>query len=438
MRREKNSRSALEESLDPGGEHVTDPVRLTAAQHPPTNVKACRALGQPLHTAGTINLLLLSGNPVWSCAVTEAARSMGIDRVLTTGSAQEAVVRLAGGFPPVSHLLIDPGAAGPLLPQLVDLTAGESPSGIAMVVLGDAGQLRSSRSAAAMRFGPEHPLAGYGWLQRVLAADFARSAAAQERLSLPELRDALNGARIQTRYQPIVRMSDGQPIGLEVLARLEHPTRGILQPDLFVPQIEEAGLAWPLTEAVVRRAFEDWGGGRLATFGLTLALNFPLDVLLIPEALTWLEARRQEVGIPAESLMIELTESRPVSEIGRLRHAIATLRNLGYGLAIDDVGPEIRDHKLLLDLQFTALKLDKDLVRESPDSSSATVFLDQTIAAARAASLIIVAEGVEDADIWARMRALGVDQAQGFLVARPLPAAAVPLWHRDWCARLGD
>jgi EAL domain-containing protein (putative c-di-GMP-specific phosphodiesterase class I) len=412
--------------------------RLTEVQRQRANEKACDALGQPRDSTERFNLLLLSGDPAWSFAVNQAAGAMGIGRLHTTDDPREAVVRLAGGFPPVSHLLMDAGSAGALLPQLVDLTAGESPYGIAMVVLGDAGALAGSRSAAAMTFVPatDAPAAGRFWLQRVLAAEHGRSAAGQERLSLPELRDALNGARIQTRYQPIVRMSDGHPIGLEVLARLEHPSRGILQPDLFVPQIEEAGLAWPLTEAVVRRAFEDWGHGRLAGFGLTLALNFPLDVLLIPEALTWLEARRHEAEIPAECLVIELTESRPVSEIARLRHAIATLRNLGYGLAIDDVGPEIRDHNALLDLQFTALKLDKDLVRESPDSPSAAAFLDQTIAAAREAGLVIVAEGVEDADIWARMKALGVDQAQGFLVARPLPAAAVPLWHRDWCARL--
>ena len=401
-------------------------------------MKVCFALGPSRTATSQINLLLLSRNPAWSCAVSDEAQAMGIGLLHETDNPQEALVRLAGGFPPVSHLLIGAGAAGPLLPQLIDMTVGESPNGIALVVLGDAGGLVESRSAAAMDFvgAAETADAGRGWLQRVLSSSPSRSAAAQERLSLPELHDALAGARIQTRYQPIVRMSDGHPIGLEVLARLEHPSRGILQPDLFVPQIEEAGLAWPLTEAVVRRAFEDWGHGMLSQFGLTLALNFPLDVLLIPEALTWLEARRQEAEIPPEQLVIELTESRPVTEIARLRHAIATLRSLGYGLAIDDVGPEIRDHKALLDLQFTALKLDKDLVRESPDSASATSFLDQTIAAARAAGLMIVAEGVEDADIWARMLALGVDQAQGFLVARPLPAAAVPLWHRDWCARL--
>jgi EAL domain-containing protein (putative c-di-GMP-specific phosphodiesterase class I) len=391
-------------------------------------------MGQPDDQAH-LNILLLSAHQGWAGALGEQAQAMGITHVQTAHSAQDAVMRLSGGFPPISHLLLHPGSAGDLLPQIVNLTAGESPNGTALVVLGESDRLRRDGCAPSMTFVPER---SQGWLQRVLAAADAgsRSPEKSERLSLDELRDALFGARIQTRYQPIVGMQDSRPVGLEVLARLEHPVRGILQPDLFVPQIEEAGLAWPLTEAVVRRAFEDWGHGRLGDFGLTMALNFPLDVLLIPEALTWLEARRKEAELPADRLVIELTESRPVTEIGRLRHAIATLRGLGYGLAIDDVGPEIRDHQALLDLQFTALKLDKDLVRESPDSVTAAKFLTQTIAAARAANLTIVAEGVEDADIWNRMHALGVDQAQGFLVARPLPAAAVPLWHRDWCARL--
>jgi EAL domain-containing protein (putative c-di-GMP-specific phosphodiesterase class I) len=96
----------------------------------------------------------------------------------------------------------------------------------------------------------------------------------------------------------------------------------------------------------------------------------------------------------------------------------------------------VRDPKALLDLQFTALKLDKNLVRDSLSSRTAHNFLTRTIESARKADLTIIAEGVEDEAIWREMQRLGVDQAQGFLVARPLPATAVPLWHRDWCARL--
>ncbi len=390
-------------------------------------------MGLPRDHSDQPNLLLLGLSPAWIGDVSREAEALGVRRIAAASTAEEAVLRLAGGSPPVSHLLIQDSYVDALLPHLVDLTAGEAPAGISLVVLGAGERLINNRSALSMIFVREHC---QGWLQRILAPAPA-PVARQERLTVDELQEALSGARIQTRYQPIVRMHDSQPVGLEVLARLEHPVRGILQPDLFVPQIEDAGLAWPLTEAVIRRSFEDWGSGRLESFGLTLAINFPLDVLLIPEALVWLESQRKAAGLSAEHLVIELTESRPVTQIARLRQAIASLRGIGYGLAIDDVGPELRDHQALLDLQFTALKLDKELVRESPDSLIAARFLTQTIEAARAANLTIVAEGVEDGDIWQRMAALGVDQAQGFLVARPLPAAAVPLWHRDWCERFG-
>lgn len=262
-----------------------------------------------------------------------------------------------------------------------------------------------------------------------------RKAKPDHPLTLQELHEALSDSHIHARYQPIVTIADHRPVGLEVLARLEHPTRGTLPPDLFVPPIKDAGLAWPLTKAVVRRAFADWTEGGLGRQGLWLSLNFPIDVLLDAAALDWVERRRLAAGIPAGRLIVELTESRPVTRIDELRAAVERLRGLGYGLAIDDVGPNIRDHRALLDLPFTHLKLDKDLVRESQDSPTSQDFLLRTIEAARAASLAIVAEGVEDHEIWAHMKALDVNEAQGFLIARPLPAVAVPTWHRDWHSR---
>jgi len=384
--------------------------------------------------AAAPNIVMLSASTLWTAAATEQARELGVGPIHTANSPQEAIALVAGGSPPVSHLLLQPHSAGDLLPDLVEMTAGQE-TGASLVVLGEPEALPVHPSAQAMTFvlSPSH-----GWLQRVLVPE-AGGAKQQEALphpSMTELQEALTHGRIQTRYQPIVRLDTGQPVGLEVLARLEHPDRGILAPDLFVPQMEEGGLAWALTEAVITRAFADWDDGRLGSYGLTLALNFPLDVLLIPDALTKLETRRRQSGLPPERVVIELTESRPVTELARLRHAIATLRGMGYGLAIDDVGPELRDHMDLLDMQFTALKLDKDLVQESIRSGEAHQFLTATIASARKADLSIIAEGVENQAIWDEMQRLGVNEAQGFMVARPLPAAAVPIWYRDWATRL--
>jgi EAL domain-containing protein (putative c-di-GMP-specific phosphodiesterase class I) len=283
-----------------------------------------------------------------------------------------------------------------------------------------------ARAAAVPKPRPERPGGTPGMGRWAPAGD--------QPVSLTELHEALNDARIHTRYQPVVRLADRRPVGLEVLARLEHPQRGTLGPDLFVPQIEDAGLAFPLTQAVVRRAFAEWGGDRLARLDLWLALNFPLDVLLLADAMDWMDAQRRAAGIPAARVGIELTESRPVTNVAALGAAVARLHAMGYALAIDDVGPGVRDPCHLLDLGFTTLKLDKGLVRGSRDDPAQAAQLAALVAAAHAAGLGVVAEGVEDEALWTRMRAAGVELAQGFLIARPMPAAEVAAWHHAWCA----
>jgi EAL domain-containing protein (putative c-di-GMP-specific phosphodiesterase class I) len=250
-----------------------------------------------------------------------------------------------------------------------------------------------------------------------------------------DLHAALADARIQTLYQPIVRLADRRPVGIEVLARLEHPAQGVLLPGRFIPPMEDAGLGCKLTKAVLQRAFGDWDGERLEALDLVLAFNFPLDVLLLPDALRHLDAVRMQAGVPAGRVVIELTESRPPADLTELCQATSWLRSIGYGIAIDDIGPDIRDHRTLLDLHFTALKLDKALVRDARDDPASREFLVHAIAAAAAAGMTVTAEGVEDEATWARMTALGVDLAQGYLVSHPLPAAEVLPWWREWCSR---
>ncbi len=249
---------------------------------------------------------------------------------------------------------------------------------------------------------------------------------------LPELREALVSSRIRALYQPIVRVADGVPVAVEVLARLAHPVRGVVRPDLFVPQIERAGLALQLTEAVGVSAFADWRNGRLEQQDLSLALNFPLDVLLLPAALHWLEQARQAADIPAQRIIIELTESRPIAAVGALAAAVARLRRQGYALAIDDVGPGLRDPRALLDMGFATLKLDKALVAAAPQNPACADFLARTVAWAHDAGMQVVAEGVASAALWAYVAAFGVDQAQGFHVGRPMAAATVAEWRLDW------
>jgi len=262
-----------------------------------------------------------------------------------------------------------------------------------------------------------------------------RPGRAAPRLGPDELCAALTGTLIEARYQPIVRLADRVPVALEALARLNHPSRGTLLPHRFVPQMEDAGLAQLLTRRVSQRAFTDMAGPALAPLGLDMALNFPLDVLQVPEALALLDEQRREAGIPAGRVVIELTESRPVQRMVALRRGIERLRALGYGVSIDDVSPAVQQLPALLDLPFSALKLDKGLVSRLQTDEAARDFSQRVVGMARSRGLTVTAEGVANTAIWHRLAALGVDLAQGFLVARPLQAADVPAWLCRWRKR---
>ncbi len=252
---------------------------------------------------------------------------------------------------------------------------------------------------------------------------------------MSEIHASLAGVMIDTRYQPIVRMADRKPVAVEVLARMNHPVRGTLLPGLFVPQMEDAGLAPALTEAVTRRAFADLANPSLVPHGLEIALNFTLDVLLVPQAEVLLDAQRRIAGIEAEQVIIELTESRPVEDVPGLRRAIERLRAAGYGVVIDDVQPAVPRLQALMELPFTGVKLDKDMVQVLAADTELHDFTLGIVDIAKRRGLTVTAEGVEDAAAWDRLAGLGIDMAQGFLIARPLLAVALPVWLRRWSKR---
>ncbi len=371
--------------------------------------------------AGRLNLLLVSRNTRWVDAVERAAAEVG-GGVATCG-AGDALTRLAGIANHYTHVLVADGDADGLTTALADLTTeiADPDTGMLMLERVQTNRPRLRVISAAEPHAVREALLTEPPGNRLNPA-----------LAPADLRAALDGAMIETRYQPIIRMADRHPVGLEALARLVHPCLGTLLPDQFVPQIEDAGLAAQLTELVSACVFADLAGPSLVGTGLRVSVNFPLDVLLRPASVGRMEQQRVAHGIPADRIIVELTESQPVHDFVGLRRALEQLRGLGYGVAIDDVGPAVPRLRPLLDLPFTSLKLDKELVKQVDGSPAIQAFLEKTVKDAKQHGLTVVAEGVETETIWAMMRTMGVDFAQGFLAARPLPLAAVPIWLRAW------
>lgn len=249
-----------------------------------------------------------------------------------------------------------------------------------------------------------------------------------------EIKAALQGAWIEPRYQPIVRLTDSVVVAVEALARLNHPSLGLLGAGRFVPQIELAGFAGELTEQIAASTFADLAAVDPGVEGLAAGINVPLDLLLLPRTLERLEARREAAGLAPGRVVVELTESQPVKEISRLGRVLERVRRAGYGVVIDDVVPAMTNLPALLDLPFTGLKLDGGLVRAAGRSATAHRSAAAIIGAAKRHAMTVTAEGIEDGADWACMRSLGADQAQGFLVAEAMGAANLPAWLGAWAA----
>ena len=271
-------------------------------------------------------------------------------------------------------MLVEPSFAGELMPDLIGLTAGEASSNTRILLLGatEASPPRVGRIATATRRSVTQALAHRPGTETT-----------PPEMNLRELRDALSGCMIEARYQPVVCLRDARLLGIEALARLNHPERGTLAPDLFVPQLEAAGLGQELTAAVAARAFADMA--RLPGFARHsfLALNFPLDVMMGPEVLERLDAARAQAGLEPGRVLLELTESRPVADFAGLNAAITRLRRAGYQVAIDDVGPAVPHHQAMMEMPFTAMKLDRSVVQVCGREAEACGFVRRTISFAR-------------------------------------------------------
>lgn len=373
-------------------------------------------------TTRPLDVLLVSHDPRWTAPVREAVAAEG--GVVETVTARAAVARLARAGPHLSHVLVDENDADGLLETLTELTSDTASPEVTLLVLG----VPSTDGA-----GP-NVIASAD--RQSVAASLAVRHFPTERneptLPAVELLEVVTGAMIETRYQPIVRIADRKTVAVEVLARLNHPTHGAVTPDWFVPRFEDAGLSFTLTDLVSTRALADLTGPEFAGLGLAMALNYPLKVLSHPEAAANLDERRASLGLTPEQVQIELTESRPVEDFAALGRSLDHLRALGYRISIDDVGPAVKNLDRLLTLPFTGLKLDKGIVRligtQGPGASMAPAVFEKALAR----GLTVVAEGVETQEMWDRLRALGVHEAQGFFIARPLPAAAMSVWLEAW------
>ncbi|HEX9936015.1 MAG TPA: EAL domain-containing protein [Longimicrobium sp.] len=277
------------------------------------------------------------------------------------------------------------------------------------------------RDAAIAMYRSRDARAGH---YEVFDRDMHAQVAARLRMET-ELRRGLERGELRVHYQPIIKLGTGRIAGFEALARWEHPQRGLVLPDEFIPLAEETGLILPLGIWVLEEACRQlrrWHDAAPGGEPLTLAVNLSARQFLQGDLVERVEHALSSAGVPPHTLKLEITESVLMQHTDTVTATLSRLKALGVQLHIDDFGTGYSSLGYLHRLPLDALKIDRSFV--SPDG--ANLHLVRTIVAlAHALGVAVVTEGIESAEVLTELRSLNCEFGQGYLFSQPLPSDAI-------------
>jgi len=230
-------------------------------------------------------------------------------------------------------------------------------------------------------------------------------------------------------YQPKISLTTGQTVGLEALMRWVHPTRGLLVPDLFVPLAETSGLIHDLTAFALETTIAQLARWQAEGREMPVAVNLSAHNLTSTQVAETIEELLHAHQVRPDLLEVEITETALVHDPSRVVPVLEQLADIGVLVSIDDFGIGNTSISQLRDLPVARIKIDRTFIHDLTGASQragSEMIVKAMVDLAHSFGLEVVAEGVEDSDTEALIRALGVDQAQGFLYSQPVPADEVP------------
>ena len=296
---------------------------------------------------------------------------------------------------------------------------------------------------AALRSGVERGLAMAAGLERPLrdaefraaltgtrpAAGTRPASAAERLLSQKDFEHALANEELLLHFQPKIELVHGRTVAFEALVRWQHPSRGLVFPDAFIPLAEQTGLVDRMTQQVMRMAL-DWLAA-LDDPSIGVSINLSARSLNDSQAVAELEAHCRTRGIAPARVTLELTETSAMLDPVEALDTLTRLRLKGFELALDDFGTGFSSMIQLARLPFSQIKVDKSFVMSLTSSPEARKIVESTITLGQSLGLTTVAEGVEDAVALDVLRELGCERAQGYFISRPMAAANARAWMRE-------
>jgi diguanylate cyclase (GGDEF)-like protein len=248
-----------------------------------------------------------------------------------------------------------------------------------------------------------------------------------------ELAEAIEKGELRLDYQPKVSCAGGAVTGVEALVRWQHPTRGLLLPDVFVPLAEQTGIIRELTDWVLVRALAECAAWHRAGHLLPVAVNLSAGTVHDPGLLDAVMSATTRAGLPPEALELEITESAVMRDPAGALRSLEALTSRGVRFALDDFGTGYSSLGYLQRLPVASVKIDKTFVTPlgRGDDSVASAIVRAVVELGHSLHLSVIAEGVDAAAVVAAVAALGCDAMQGFYLAKPMDARALQAWMTE-------
>ena len=249
---------------------------------------------------------------------------------------------------------------------------------------------------------------------------------------LGELRAAIVSGDFRLYHQPKIDVATGRVVGTEGLVRWEHPRHGLLTPQHFVELSELSGLIQPLTRWVIEQGVKHLADWRANGIDITVALNMSVRNLFDNDLVSFISNLLQDYNVPGDRVVLEITESEVMADRAIARHALHAFRSLGVKIAIDDFGTGFSSLSQLQQLPIDEIKIDQSFVRGMLTDHQDFTIVRSIIDLGHNLGLGVVVEGVEEERQLRALQQMGSDRAQGYFIARPMPAGQFVQWFREY------
>jgi EAL domain-containing protein (putative c-di-GMP-specific phosphodiesterase class I) len=253
----------------------------------------------------------------------------------------------------------------------------------------------------------------------------------QNRMELDmDLRDAIENSEFFLAYQPTFALSDMTATGVEALIRWKHPKRGVVQPDAFIPLLEETGLITQVGKWVLHESCRQAAEWRRAGYPIAMAVNVSGRQLDTDELIADIEAALADSGLEASALTIEITETTLMRNIEETVRRLTAIKRLGVRIAIDDFGTGYSSLAHLQRFPVDALKIDRSFISGLRNNKEGETLIRTLVQLGKALSIETFAEGIEEQRELSLLRVEECDNGQGFLFARPLAVEDVEAFFK--------